>query len=456
MRALALSLTLTLTTFAAAQAAQSYYVAKTGSDTNSGTEASPFLTITHAIGLLDEPDDRIYVKAGTYNEHVQIWDKHGSLATPIRVQGYGTDVPIIDGTGIDENGLVEIGDSSYVNFDQFEVQNAIAHGIFIYNADNIKVRYNKVHGSQECGINAYTSSSSNFGTTHDISILNNRVYDNVKMNSTGNASSWQQGLSAYRANNVQIIDNSVYENYGEGIDFIMSNNGLISHNRVRDNFSANIYLDNATLTTVERNFIHSYEYTAYYRNGDPAGGIVMANEDYTVNNVTTHNPLDNIKIYNNIILRAGNGIQYGNWDYGHGLHHTLIANNTIYGAKYYDLYLQLEKDSTNAHDTTTIVNNAFVQSASTKNYASAPTSNITYSNNLWYGGNSSSTISGTNDRTGNPMFAELGGWDDTDYAIALGSDCIDHGASQSSTFTSDYFSTSAVRTGTYDIGADEY
>jgi parallel beta-helix repeat protein len=455
MRHFLCSILLVLTTFAA-HAADTYYVALTGVDTNPGTEALPFRTITKAVNLLNEADDRVYVKAGLYNERVLVYDKHGSATLPIRIQGFGTDVPIIDGTGITGNGLVEINKSSYVNFDQFEVQNAPNAGIFLYNADNIKVRWNKVHGSQAAGINASTSSSSARGTTHDIRIEGNRVYDNVRQNVTGTAGSWQQGLSAFRANNVQIIGNSVYENFGEGVDYIMSSNGLISENRIRDNFSINLYLDNAGDTVVERNFIHSYGYTQFYRGGDPASGIGMATETYYENGVAALNPLNNLRIVNNIILRASNGITYGNWESDGGLHNTLIANNTVYGAKYYDLYLQNGHTGSNVHDTTRVENNIFVQDLSTKNYASAPTVGITYAYNAWYGGNSSSRITGGGDINSNPLFAELGGWDDFDYKLTTGSPCINTGTTQTA-FNNDFFSSTAVRSsGTWDIGADEF
>ena len=457
MRKLALALLLVSAVATTANAADTYYVSVNGNDTTgTGTELLPYRTITKAVNLINEPDDRVYVKAGTYNERVLIYGKNGSSSTPIRVQGWGSDVPIIDGTGITGNGLVEINNSSYVNFDQFEVQNSPSAGIFIYNANNIKIRYNKVHGSYSAGINASTSHSSPRGTTHTIVISDNRVYDNVRQNVSGTASSWQQGLSAYRANNVQILRNSVYENYGEGVDYILSTNGTISENRIRDNFSINLYLDNAADTVVDRNFIHSYGYTQFYRGGDPAGGIGMATENYYEGTVQVQEPLNNLKIINNIILRASNGISYGNWEYDSGLSNTLIANNTIYDAKYYLINLPNGRNGADVHDTTTVENNIFVQSASTKNYAGGTTVGITFAYNAWYGGNSSSRRIGGGDINSNPLFAELGGWDDFDYKIVTGSPCINTGTTLTAV-TNDFFSSTAVRSsGSYDIGADEF
>jgi hypothetical protein len=49
-----------------------YYVAKSGSNTNSGTStSSPFLTITHAVSQIN-PGDQIFIRRGTYHEEIII------------------------------------------------------------------------------------------------------------------------------------------------------------------------------------------------------------------------------------------------------------------------------------------------------------------------------------------------------------------------------------------------
>ena len=46
-----------------------YYVAKTGSDSNPGTEAQPWLTIQKAANTM-VAGDTVYIKQGTYTEQV--------------------------------------------------------------------------------------------------------------------------------------------------------------------------------------------------------------------------------------------------------------------------------------------------------------------------------------------------------------------------------------------------
>src|SRR5258708_31368654 len=56
---------------ASAFAAASYYVSKTGADTNPGTEQQPWLTIQHAANVAP-PGSTVYVHAGTYPARVNI------------------------------------------------------------------------------------------------------------------------------------------------------------------------------------------------------------------------------------------------------------------------------------------------------------------------------------------------------------------------------------------------
>ncbi len=50
---------------AEAQSGSTYYVSTTGSDTNSGTQASPWASITHA-STITAPGDTVIVEDGTY------------------------------------------------------------------------------------------------------------------------------------------------------------------------------------------------------------------------------------------------------------------------------------------------------------------------------------------------------------------------------------------------------
>ncbi|HEX7150960.1 MAG TPA: right-handed parallel beta-helix repeat-containing protein [Thermoanaerobaculia bacterium] len=430
-----------------------YYVATTGSDANAGTLAAPFLTIQHGVDQLDAGDN-LYVRGGTYDEAVTIWDKAGTSSYPIYITTYNGEAVAIDGTGQTENGVVVIGDSSYVRFDGFEVKNGPNGGIFIYDANNIKVRWNNVHHMGSGGINAKTASASPFGTAHHLVIHGNSVHHNMLDNSDRDENSvWLQGVSAVRCDYVEITGNNVYENYGEGIDYIGSDHGTIRDNSIWDNFSVNLYLDNAQYTTVDRNWIvtgWAPNHTNYYRNGNPAGGIGVANEYYT-----EQNPATDLTITNNIVVRCHTGFAYRNSEYGGGLHNTLVANNTFSESVYLNLSIQNGTNNTNIHTTTTIKNNIFYAKTGTS-YASAPTTGFTYQTNCWFNGTANTHKSGTGDVLSDPLFVDAGGSDQEDYMLTSSSPCKNTGTATAAV-TEDYFGTARSGRGTaIDIGAHEY
>ncbi len=87
-----------ITSSISSSSSNTYYVAKTGSDSNPGTESQPWLTIQKAANTL-VAGDTAYVKAGTYNEQV-IPSRSGSSGAWISYKAYPGDTVIIDGSGL--------------------------------------------------------------------------------------------------------------------------------------------------------------------------------------------------------------------------------------------------------------------------------------------------------------------------------------------------------------------
>ena len=81
MQKTSIFLTLCLVLFAGHITAADYYVAKTGDDTNAGTEASPFLTIGKAAAVA-EAGDVVYIFSGSYEETLRPANS-GSQGSPI-------------------------------------------------------------------------------------------------------------------------------------------------------------------------------------------------------------------------------------------------------------------------------------------------------------------------------------------------------------------------------------
>lgn len=77
-----------------------YFVATDGSDLNSGTSLSaPFKTISKAVGIA-LAGDNIYVREGVYSLSSTIYlSKSGNETTPITLQGYENERPLLDFSG---------------------------------------------------------------------------------------------------------------------------------------------------------------------------------------------------------------------------------------------------------------------------------------------------------------------------------------------------------------------
>lgn len=417
--------------------AATYIVAANGRDSNPGTLERPFRTIKRGVAVA-RPGDTVAVREGVYSEAVLVWDKRATSKAPIRIAAYRGEKAVIDGKGVRvKNALVMIGDSSWIRFDGFEVRNSPAAGIVLYDVRSVAVRGNEVHHSRGGGIHA---------SGGDILIENNIVHHNVLENASGKARQWGQALASEDANGVMIAGNRVYENHGEGIDAIRTDRVVITRNRVADNFSVNVYLDNAQHATVDRNLIRDTGNRAFHRGGEPAFGIAMANERYR-----RQNPLTDITVTNNIILRTRAGIHYSDSEYRGGLHRTLIAHNTIYAATWAAIVLGGTGGRNAGHDTTTVTNNVIVQRSGAAFVARA-TTGVSFRSNLWWGGSRNTRAAGSGDVLADPQFTDPGGSDAEDYRLRPASPARDK-ARRVSPVTTDYFGNR--RGSTPDLGAHE-
>lgn len=415
--------------------AATWYVAPGGNDANAGSLASPFQSITKAASRA-AAGDIVEVRGGVYNEVVKISSK-GTASARIIFRAYSGEAAAIDGTGsAADTNLVQFNGAEYVDFTGFEVRNATRLGICGYPAKSVRVLGNKIHGSQRNGI--YFGSASS-----DITIDGNDVYDNVLENRLRNMSGgWAQALAVNKTNGATITNNRVYRNYGEGIDFVVADNGVARGNEVFDNYSVGIYLDNARYMTIDRNLVYSTGDTRYYRDGEPASGIGIANEPYSLTSPST-----GIVIKNNIVLNTKWGFYYGAYGLGGGLKNTTVANNTFYQSTYAALWIQSD-----THAGSVVQNNIFHQVGG-RAVTDVAGAGVIYRSNNWYGG-SAGAAAGTGDVIGDPGFENAGGLSANDYRLVAGSRAIEAGLDLGSIVSNDYFG--YLRSVGVDIGAHEY
>ena len=116
--------------------ATTYYVDRnhaSASDANSGTIELPWLTIQHAAETA-VAGDIVYIRTGTYNEHVYIENNGNTVDGHIVFSAYPGDSPIIDGTDVTEsqNGIIMA--KSYIKLLGLELRNWNDNAIWIENA----------------------------------------------------------------------------------------------------------------------------------------------------------------------------------------------------------------------------------------------------------------------------------------------------------------------------------
>ena len=211
-----------------------YYVSPNGSDTNPGTLAAPFATITKAMSAA-QAGDTVYVRAGTYPAF--------SIAkSGITLAGYSPEVPIISGgsgircynkTSITIKGFEVVGASgNYTGAITLDgcsssvVESNLVHdniaatvsGIFVSGSSNRIIR-NKVYNNNLSGVRVY-------GTSLNNEIAFNTIYNHTL--STGDSDGIDLSGSGVTMTNIH--DNTLFGNSDDGLDTWDSPGNFITNN----------------------------------------------------------------------------------------------------------------------------------------------------------------------------------------------------------------------------------
>jgi chitodextrinase len=270
--------------------------------------------------------DVICVHAGTYAEALTI-SKSGTASSPITLQAYPGETPVIDGQNRLPGGgqygtLVEVR-GNYVTIDGFEFKNSTGEGIHLFGTHDT-VRNSTIHHMYDVGIIG----------SGDYSIIEyNNVYENGQVNANGrcdvqpygNLCYWPNGIGVARdevdgiTNNAIIRNNISHDNWGEGIDSFESNGTLIENNISYNNFSVNLYVSDSPNTTVRNNLVYNINST-HVRSGNPAS-LTIADE------VAGKPRSSNVQVTNNII--SGTDICEVYWTIPTGLSNINVNHNTL-------------------------------------------------------------------------------------------------------------------------------
>lgn len=165
--------------------ATNYYVSTTGSDSNTGTYATPFLTVAKAVGKVTTAGDSVIIRSGTYASTSTLSiTKSGSSSKHIVITAYKPDLtsaskrPVLDFSGMSvgsSNVGVDVYKVSYCDIYGLRIKGAGDNGMIVENSTNNCVfEFCDFYQNRDAGFLIRTSS-------HDCLILNCDAYANADM-----------------------------------------------------------------------------------------------------------------------------------------------------------------------------------------------------------------------------------------------------------------------------------
>jgi hypothetical protein len=300
-----------------------YYVAKSGSDKNPGTETQPWLTIQKAAETM-QPGETVLVRSGTYYESIRP-ARSGKSGAYITYKEYPGDAVIIDGAGVNVKGwgLFGISQKQYIIVDGFEITNAggprmVYPGVMINpGSGNIILRNLTIHNCANSGIlvnGDYSFPATTF--INDITIDNCDIYHN-------NVYWGQESISLISVDGFEIKNTRVYDSQGtlggrdevvEGIDCKEGTKNGSIHDCEVYNTLIGIYIDSGKTPQYNISIYNNKLHDNYFE------GIVLAAEGGA--------DLNNVSIYNNLIYNnRDRGFIVENYNFNVSFSFT---NNTLY------------------------------------------------------------------------------------------------------------------------------
>jgi hypothetical protein len=326
-RTTAFTLTVTLALTVATQSTgNTYHVATTGSDSNTCTQAQspsmPKRTIGNGMGCLKGGGDTLYVRAGTYNESINVATQLGttvggtSFSNPVLITNYPGDARFVIFPSTHVGAALSFPGSccggtpqQYVIFDGFVVDatnvSGGGDGIDMQGNNNrltnfeVKNSNNQDRVTTEFGMGVLAAGTGN-------QFINCDLHDNGKgIDNTGGA-----GYGIYINGSGHLIENcKIHDNGGFGVHVYRSGGGANSIT-VRYN---DIYNNGLTATKQEANIVISSGsnhavYGNIVRNYAGNGGGILINDSCV-----------NCLVYNNTVYANGNTTLYPNGAYGIGV-----------------------------------------------------------------------------------------------------------------------------------------
>ena len=216
---------LLLTWQPAPPAANEYFVAISGSDTNTGAIDNPWRTIAHAFAQVSA-GDIINVRAGTYNEVLDAGSKGGSgPGAYITLRAYQGEEVVIDATGLAAVCL-DFRDSQYIQVEGIKLHYCDTVGAWLgpyITLRDVEVAHTS-HPSRARGWGIMAGSFDRGARIPGIQILNVTAYDNY------------DGINIWYSQDIIVRDSEFFNNCDDGLDGLEGVDGaLIERNAAYEN-----------------------------------------------------------------------------------------------------------------------------------------------------------------------------------------------------------------------------
>ncbi|MCB9252149.1 MAG: T9SS type A sorting domain-containing protein [Flavobacteriales bacterium] len=301
------------------------YCTAVGNDANSGTESSPFATVTHAISVASA-GDLIIVDVGTYNEHV-------SVTKSVRISGAGNATvftPSSPCTGANTTAT----DGFVIFADHVDLEFMYIHGydrgvvvygkysnlLFVKTSNNCTSGVELGHGIHHVSVQYCTINNNPVGVRastgaqmHNIDLKGNSILKNILGTYIAAKSS---GGNLF--DTIEIRDNIVKGNYRRGLYFEKLSNALISCNTLDSNGTSasdslnagidiNLHYGSYSNITIKMNSITNCGFLGSATNVNGPGAVVVKARTDGANGGT----LSGLDISNNFIHGPVNGLRLG-------------------------------------------------------------------------------------------------------------------------------------------------
>lgn len=290
-----------------------------GNDNNNGRQPSSPVKTLFKAGAYCSNGDTVYVKGGTYTAFKDVIIKEQTGLNYLYFRPYPGETVVLDGTGgtyTETDAILTITNSTYIDISGFEIRNnEQGRGINILSND----KYSGFIKIANCSIHDAGSSAIYFGCTY-FSLENSEIYNtclNNKNRASGDNGNWPAAVqtyfkynynvmgSDYMWDNINISDNKIHNNWGEGIKLNRTKGTKITDNKIYNCYNAGIILDNSNSALVFNNFLYSTgdEYNRINSAGysRPMQGVVLSIEN---NELLYNSQNQSIVIYNNLFVRT--------------------------------------------------------------------------------------------------------------------------------------------------------